>query len=494
MIDRAAIDPYDVLPWEGAPDPISHPSRLAVSIGLDGREPPLTASCRVLSIGCADGAGLLPLAARWPEARLVGVERSARQVARARESARELGLENLRIVEGDFRETSDELLGEADYVIAAGLLSWVPPEVVERGVAFVTCNAAPGWAIRGQLRDALRTWAGEADAPLEAVRRARTALGNLAAVLASADTDYGRLLAEEVRAAQDVPDSYLLHEYLSPHNRAFHLHELEALAKRHDLRIFSELARASADGIRELMIAGELERNGVDRGAAAQTADLLLFRQFRRVLLAPSGAPSPPRAPVDVIAGANLAGRLRAPDGAPSLREGETIAFTTESDATVRVDGAAQKAALLELAASPDRTRTFAQLREAVPARLSTAGVWGPGRRMDPEEEDTLRQGLAMLVRAGHVVAYADALGAAARVGERARATPLAMLEARLYGRVTDPFLRGHALAPEECALVGALGEGRSRGELLDEVAGFDEPTLEATLTRLSAAGALADD
>lgn len=91
----AAPTAYDEVSYPGWSYPQSHPDRLATLARLFGLAPADPASCRVLELGCGDGANLLPIAGAWPQARVVGIDLAASAIARGRSAADALGLRNL---------------------------------------------------------------------------------------------------------------------------------------------------------------------------------------------------------------------------------------------------------------------------------------------------------------------------------------------------------------------------------------------------------------
>jgi SAM-dependent methyltransferase len=135
------------------------PDRLAVVSRLFGGEPAPPERCRVLELGCAEGAHLVPLAELAPESRFLGVDLDARAVERGNELVARLGLTNLTLETADFRAIS-ERNERFDYVVAHGVYSWVAPDVRgallalvaevldDEGVAYVSFNALPGTLTR----------------------------------------------------------------------------------------------------------------------------------------------------------------------------------------------------------------------------------------------------------------------------------------------------------------------------------------------------------
>src|SRR5262245_52397812 len=179
----------------------------------------------------------MPIAAQLEGARLLGIDRSARQIALAQTRAREAGLVNLELRCADVMtlELGDERF---DYVIAHGLLSWVPDPVRDRvlqlaraclsstGVVYLSYNTMPAWGIRGAVRRALLELVGDASDEREQIARARAGLAWLAEIQPLAGTAEDALLRQEIDALHDKPDMYLLHEYLVPSSRAYWLREL----------------------------------------------------------------------------------------------------------------------------------------------------------------------------------------------------------------------------------------------------------------------------
>ena len=53
---------YDEIPYESQSFSQSHPDRLATIATLFGMTPPPVQRCRVLELGCAMGANLIPMA------------------------------------------------------------------------------------------------------------------------------------------------------------------------------------------------------------------------------------------------------------------------------------------------------------------------------------------------------------------------------------------------------------------------------------------------
>lgn len=143
--------------------PMSHPladpavSAVAAKIGgLNVRHP---RRARILEIGCCSGHHLIPLAMRWPDSCLVGIDLAERSIMEACERAAVAGVKNVEFHAVDLMEFHPEG-GPFDFIIAHGFFSWVPDEVKAAllrfcrqhlspsGIATISFNLACGWEPR----------------------------------------------------------------------------------------------------------------------------------------------------------------------------------------------------------------------------------------------------------------------------------------------------------------------------------------------------------
>ena len=120
----ASESSYDAVPYQPNPFPQSQPDRLAVVARLFGLQPALPSKANVLELGCASGDNLIPLAARYPDATLHGIDFSSRQVSAAQAQIAALAPRNIRIETGDIATFSPP--EKFDYIICHGVYSWVP--------------------------------------------------------------------------------------------------------------------------------------------------------------------------------------------------------------------------------------------------------------------------------------------------------------------------------------------------------------------------------
>src|SRR5438477_229665 len=144
-LERSYDDaPYHVHVWMP-----SHPDQLASVARLHGLRTAPVEQSRVLEIGCASGANIIPMAEGLPQSQFVGIDFSARQIEAGQAIVASLGLTNIRLEQQNLT-TIGPSFGAFDYIIAHGVYSWVPPDVADsllqqcaqlltpNGVAFIS--------------------------------------------------------------------------------------------------------------------------------------------------------------------------------------------------------------------------------------------------------------------------------------------------------------------------------------------------------------------
>lgn len=165
-------DPVHELYQSRAYPAMSHPSTdpavTSVSAALAGLDVAPLAGASILEIGCASGHNLLPLAARWPQARFTGIDFSKHAIEEAREITRLTGMAHVNFIEADLLKFDPGNEVQYDYIIAHGVYSWVPKDVRQalldfcakhlssQGVAFISYNTLPGWSLRKSIVELTR--------------------------------------------------------------------------------------------------------------------------------------------------------------------------------------------------------------------------------------------------------------------------------------------------------------------------------------------------
>jgi SAM-dependent methyltransferase len=295
--DQTEASRYSHILYPSHPYAETHPDRLAVIGLLFGAYPPAVESCRVLEIGCGDGANLIPIALSLPHSECVGIDLAPVPVQTARSLIAQLGIGNVRCEIMDLLEASPEL-GTFDYIIAHGFYSWVPPAVREKllafcadslspnGIAFVSYNAYPGGHIRQASREMMLFHNAHnkgADNPV------RLGVEFLQFLLDSmgADSLWKTIVRSEVERLAARDPNALYHDDLGTVCTPFYFADFVHSASQHGLQFLSEAMLDDMIAPRtEPKILQRLEQlAGEDVIAQQQYLDFLLNRSFRRTLL-----------------------------------------------------------------------------------------------------------------------------------------------------------------------------------------------------------------
>lgn len=290
---------YDELPYDDRPIFRTHPGRLAASARLFGLKPVPLEHARVLELGCAAGANIIPLAVFYPDARFLGIDLGRVQIEDGQRRIAAMGIGNIELRCESITDFPRDA-GEFDYIICHGVYSWVPAPVREAilalcsrhlspdGIAYISYNVLPGWRVLQPLRDALR-----ALLPREASIPDRARLGRrLVTYLAEMTPDkssYGAALRQLPEQVADSSDAYLYHEFMEEVNDAFLFSEFVADAGRHDLAYLceTELSPMFAERYGE-EFAGKLAQSTRDDVIShEQMLDILSGNTFRTTLLVP---------------------------------------------------------------------------------------------------------------------------------------------------------------------------------------------------------------
>jgi SAM-dependent methyltransferase len=201
----------------------------------------------VLELGCGNGANILPLAYYRPRSSFVGVDGARTAIALAEQRRADLDLRNLALVHADFLEAGAALQERFDFILAHGIFSWVSDETRDAlfalcaarlrpgGLLYLNYNTRPGWDVRGIVRDFLLTQTARAEDLTSRTELARALAVSAAALFEAAEHPYSRLLANELRFVSQSHASYIAHEFLAPHNRAYWRWDFLELARRHGL-------------------------------------------------------------------------------------------------------------------------------------------------------------------------------------------------------------------------------------------------------------------
>jgi len=278
----------------------THPDQLAVMAALHGFTAAPPAKCRVLEIGCNEGANLIPMAFAMPGSEFTGFDLAALPIARGQQRIGELSLRNIRLFEADICDVHG--LEEFDYIVAHGVYTWVPENVREHllalcsrhlapsGIACVSYNALPGSHLRNIARDALR-WGGQRELSPEHQVAAGLELLHLAARSRPAGDIYRRLLEERAAKIEKRSAAATYHDELAPAYEAISILELLERARDHGLEYLSEaeLPHPSDPALQPEVAKQVVELAGDDCAAQEYVFDFIRMRMFRETMLVRSG-------------------------------------------------------------------------------------------------------------------------------------------------------------------------------------------------------------
>jgi SAM-dependent methyltransferase len=295
---QAISDAYDETPYESNAFPLTAPGHLRSVAALYGLSAPAVQNARVLELGCAAGGNLLPFAVSYPDARVVGIDLSAQQIASGREIVNALGLKNLDLRAMSITDVTKDL-GQFDYIIVHGVFSWVPPEVREailrvcrenlapEGIAYVSYNTYPGWKASDVVRDAMLLNSYGAQTPQERLARGKDMLGMLEHGLSERNPLRGAL-QDAVRQLRRHSDYYLAHEYLEAVNSPCYFLEFAAAAQQAGLAYLADAepqsSMATNYGDNVAVLHNALSADS-PREMREQYLDFAVGRQFRKSLL-----------------------------------------------------------------------------------------------------------------------------------------------------------------------------------------------------------------
>jgi len=285
---------YDAIPYAALPHPLTHPDRLATVATFLGFDAPSPARCRVLEVGCNEGANLIPMAVSLPGSTFVGCDLSPSAIATGQATIAAIGARNVELRCEDLARL-DPALGDFDYIVAHGVYSWVPAPVRDAlfalagarlapgGVMFVSFNALPGCHARLAAWEMLHQHVDAIADPRERLAAART----FARMVAEGGTPQhaaDEALRAELRAIAERSDSQLFHDDLAVPNDPVYFRDFAAHAARHGLAYLAEAELHSMSGAGVSAQARQF-LSTLDPLTREQYLDFVRLRRFRQSLL-----------------------------------------------------------------------------------------------------------------------------------------------------------------------------------------------------------------
>lgn len=431
---------YDRLPYPSMPLAYAQPGSLAAMAVLFGAAPRDAATASVLELGCASGGNIIPLAARFPQARFTGVDLSQRHVAEANARIAALGLKNVSVRQGDIAALRFEPAA-FDFIVCHGVFSWVPRAVqdailricgaslAQGGIAAVSYNVLPGWHMRRVVRDILMFHADPKLPPAERVARARQALSNIAGT-ASGNSPYATLLRSEADRLAKAPASYILGEFLAEQNAPCYFTEFATRAGAAGLGYLcdGEVTTSLPEYFANPIAKRVREMSGANALALQQYTDFFTGRPFRRsLLMRAADVPKTTVAAVDPARARHLhfAADLRL--RAEPAKTGERV-YLDQRGRPIRPKGPVSSAIVERLSAAYPATCSVDELLAGLP----------------PASEGKALQVLTLLLISEQATASTVPL----KVGRADAARPHAWAVARLEAAAGQPLVTGRHHAP----------------------------------------------
>jgi SAM-dependent methyltransferase len=426
----------------------------------------------VLDIGCGTGGNLLAMALAFPESRCLGIDLSPRQIASARETARAIGVQNVRFESMSVTDV-DQSLGDFDYIICHGVYSWVPETVQSRlldviahrllpnGIAYVSYNTYPGWHGRGLVREMMLFHDRPELGANERVQRARELLETVARSVPKSEEVYTATLRQEIATLATVDDSYLMHEELEPENHPVYFSDFVRRAAGTGLQFVAEAQMSMTDMQLSAEVRDTMRRWSSDEIQYEQYLDFVRNRTFRRSLLCHAGRAVAREPLAENVQTLFVRARCVAEAGPADVPDTEI--FRSGGGVAVTMSHPVVRAALHALIDARPASLPFESLLSATRSRLVSCGA----------EASTEMLGDAMLQCA--LVKLVDLTThherCATRVTQRPIASPLARHESRAGSQVTSLTHAQVRLSDFDRYLLGRLDGTRGVDDLVNDVA-----------------------
>ena len=485
---------YDHVRYPSHPFGETHPGLLGTLGALFGMNPARLESCRVLELGCGEGANLIPVAFQWPESEFVGIDLSTEAIRYGNGFIGRLGLRNITLRCLDIMEIDREF-GSFDYILVHGVYSWVPPAVREKvlsifrqnlapqGVAFVSYNCYPGCHSRDIARQIMCYHVRDVTDPEQRAKQSRAVIQFLAEASAE-DTIYGFELRNQLDRINGIDDRVLFHDDLSDVASPFYLHQVVQAAARHGLQYLSDAAFAMSH-------LGRLSPKAREKLSAIpeddivtreQYMDFVEGRAFRESLFCHREVTLQRRFDPKTIDKYHIATSARAADGPVDPAAAGVVTFKTESGSTLSTDHRLSKAMIQILGARWPETMSFAG---ALDQALSDLGPAAAVRANLDDEVEALGSLLYRAFAAGQFELHRSPPSLTATIGARPKASFLARQQAENGLLVTNLRHRSVSLKDEAVRKFLMLVDGTRTVEgLVSDLKAAVTVEVGATVTR----------
>lgn len=291
---------YDSVPYTEYPYPQTRPDSLYTMARLFGMSPPDYKKARVLELGCASGANLIPMAQYFPESKFVGIDLSSTQIQKGQKTIQDTGLKNIELKHQSILDFDPAAQDPFDYVIVHGVFSWVPKEVQEgilkiakdslseNGLAYISYNVLPGWNQVKTVRDMMLYHATNFETPQEKVQQGLLLLEFIYNNMNDKNPSKAAIRTE-YETLKSQPASYIFHDHFEAYNDPMYFKDFMAMAKENDLQYVGDISLHSMylgnlgkEAQEKLSTIGDIVR-------AEQYSDFVVNRRFRSSILCKKG-------------------------------------------------------------------------------------------------------------------------------------------------------------------------------------------------------------
>lgn len=236
------FDPYNGLNYSSYPYHHSHPDRLFTLAKFFGASPAEPGTANILEIGCASGGNIIPIALKYPQSKLLGIDASLSQIIAAQKAASEIGLMNATFENkllGDLQNSRDQF----DYIIVHNMISWINEQtrneifdlckklLKPNGIAFVSYNVHAGHSTANLLREMVLYNSHRLESIPEKLEQAKAFLAFTINALEESENPLHQMIYVEARALFE--NDNMLCDYIIGDHKVFGFHEFfEELDKR----------------------------------------------------------------------------------------------------------------------------------------------------------------------------------------------------------------------------------------------------------------------
>ncbi len=297
LAKKQSVSEYDQVPYESYPYPISQIDNLYTIGKLFGLGPVSPKQCKVLEIGCASGGNIIPMALQFPKSEFVGIDLSKVQIEKGEAEVKSLSINNLSLKTLSIMDINKDF-GEFDYIIAHGIISWVPPEVQDKifricsdnlsqkGIAYISYNTLPGWNMIKSIREMMLYHTNKFTNVADKVKQAKLLLEFIKDNNEGVNSSYTKVIEDELVLLKDQPDSYIAHDHLETNNYQFYLSEFVEKAGQVGLQYLGDATVPTMfTGNFPTKVQEVLKQVAHDSVRSEQYVDFLKNRRFRSTLL-----------------------------------------------------------------------------------------------------------------------------------------------------------------------------------------------------------------